>query len=255
MSILTDVDGYFTQPVPAMKFSLPIVATFLSAFAAGTYAADSEAAKDTTGQTVTLEFAVDYALPHLPNVGPRDLAEVYNEQDFTIAYSFTNNEDKDISIVGVGGAFHDVKTGAIKSNLTASPIETVVVTPGESGSFSHKVSLNLVPDEYILVPQLFIAFDNDLKLVQARGQRIEVKDVPISIFDPQLLFLEAILLATFTGLGYVAYNIWGKRYFEGTAMVNKPKRGASPPAATAKSVDSDWLPEGHLRQKKTKKAN
>ena len=105
------------------------------------------------------------------------------------------------------------------------------------------------------MPQLFIAFDNDLKLVQARGQRTEVKDVPISIFDPQLLLLEAILLATFAGLGYVAYNIWGKRYFEGTALVNKPKRGASPPVASAKSVDSDWLPEGHLRQKKTKKAN
>lgn len=248
------MDVSFTQLIPAMKFSLPIVATFLGAFAAGAFAADSEASQDTTGQTMTLQFAVDYSIPHLPNVGPRDLAEVYNGEEFSIAYSFTNNEDKDISIVGVGGAFHDVKTGAIKSNLTASPIEAVTVTPGESGSFSHKISLNLVPEEYILVPQLFIAFDNDLKLVQARGQRTEVKDVPVSIFDPQLLLLETILLATFAGLAYVAYNIWGKRYFEGTTLVNKPKRGASPPVATAKSVDSDWLPEGHLRQKKTKKA-
>lgn len=237
-----------------MRFSLPLVGTVLGLFAAGVSAADAEGAQNAAGDTVTLQFAIDYKLPHLPEVGARDLAEVFNDEEFSIAYSFTNNEPNDITIVGIGGAFHDVQTGAIKSNLSATPVEALTVAAGESGSYTHRISLNLVPDEYILVPQLYIAYDNDLKLVQARGQRTQVKDVPISFFDPQLLFLEAVLLVTLAGAGYVAFNIWGKKYVQGTAPTSKSRRGASPVAASlGKSLDADWLPEGHVRQKKTKK--
>lgn len=240
------------QTLDDMKISLSIFGAIVAAFTAGVAAADAGDSQQAP-ETITLQFAVDYTIPSLPDVGARDLAQVYNGEEFSIAYSFTNNEDKEIVIVGVGGAFHDLETGAIKSNLTAQPVEALTVPAGESGSFTHRISLNLVPEEYIMVPQLFIAYDNDLKLVKARGQRTEVKDVPVSIFDPQLLFLEAVLLATFGGLAYIAYNIWGVQYFKGTAPGPKPKRGAAAPASAA-TTDSNWLPEGHTRQKKTKKA-
>ena len=70
------------------------------------------------------------------------------------------------------------------------------------------------------------------------------------------------MLITFAGLIYVGYEIWGKQYFKGVAPVKAKKVSAakaSSPVATGPSTisatgyDTNWIPESHLKQKKTKK--
>ena len=105
--------------------------------------------------------------------------------------------------------------------------------------------------------RVYVAHEEKVKHVAIRGQLATVVEPNVSIFNPQLLFLELVLLATFAGFGYFVYEFWGKQYFKGTAPVAaKVKRAASPSSATAsgKAYDESWIPEAHLKQKKTKKA-
>lgn len=208
--------------------------------------------------TTSINFLVDYIISEFPDISNADVAEFQNGEGITLKYTVTNNEDKQISIVGVGGAFRDPANGVIKTNLTSAAVGPVLVDAGQTANFEQTINLNLIADNYLLTPQVFIAYEEELKLIQARGQLATVNDIPLSIFNPQLLFLEAILLATIGALLYFAYEIWGKSYVEGTAPVAKPTKKASSPSApvsTGKAgYNSDWIPEGHLKQKKSRKA-
>lgn len=197
-----------------------------------------------------LRFPVSYVITEYPEVTHTDVAEFSNGETISLQYTATNNEDDKITIVGLGGAFRNPNNNEIRSNLSAQSVGPVILAPGESEVFVQKIPLDLLPDNYLLTPQLFIAFQDDLKLVQARGQLAIISDVPVSIFDPQLLVLEAILVVTFGGLFYAVYSIWGKSYFAGTA----PTKKKVSEAAKSTAVDPNWFPESHIKQKKTKKA-
>lgn len=197
-----------------------------------------------------LRFPVNYVISEYPDITHTDVAEFNNGETISLEYTATNNEDDKITIVGLGGAFRSPTTNEIKSNLSAQSVGPIILAPGDSEVFIQKIPLDLVPDNYLLTPQLFIAFQEDLKLVQARGQLAVVSDVPVSFFDPQLLVLEAILVATLGGLLYAVYSIWGKPYFAGTA----PTKKKVVISARSTSVDPSWFPESHILQKKTKKA-
>lgn len=236
-----------------MKLSFSII-TALVAVASSAIAAPIDPEK----ATGSINFVVDYTISEFPEISNTDVAELTNGEAISLEYSVTNNEDKDISVVGVGGSFRDPANGNIKTNLTAAAVGPVLVAAGEKASFIQKIDLNLVADNYLLTPQIFVAVEEDLKFIQARGQLATVNDLPISLFNPQLLFLEAVLLATIGGILYFVYDIWGKKYIEGTAPITKSssKKASSPsPAsvATGKAYNSEWIPEAHL-QKKSKKA-
>lgn len=236
-----------------MKLSFSVI-TALVAVATSAIAAPIDPEK----ATESINFVVDYSISEFPQISNTDVAELTNGEDISLEYKVTNKEDKDISVVGLGGSFRDPANGNIKTNLTAAAVGPVLVAAGETTSFIQKIDLNLVADNYLLTPQIFVAVEDELKFIQARGQLASVKDVPISFFNPHLLFLEAILLATIGGVLYVVYDIWGKKYIEGTVPISKPSKKSSSPSpvtvATGKSYNSEWIPEGHLKQKKSKKA-
>ena len=83
-------------------------------------------------------------------------------------------------------------------------------------------------------------------------------------FRSKIDLLELVLLITFAGLIYVGYEIWGKQYFKGVAPVKAKKVSAAkasspvasgPSTTSATGYDTNWIPESHLKQKKTKKVN
>lgn len=235
-----------------MKLSFSII-TALVSVAASVIAAPVDQEKTTE----SINFLVDYSISEFPQISNTDVAELTNGESISLEYTVTNNEDKEISVVGVSGSFRDPANGQIKTNLTAAAVGPVIVSAGESANFIQKIDLNLVANNYLLTPQIFVAVEEELKFIQARGQLASVSDVPISFFNPQLLFLEAVLLATIGGILYVVYDIWGKKYIAGTAPITKPVKKASSPSpapSTGKSYNAEWIPEGHLKQKKSKKA-
>ncbi|ODV82342.1 increased recombination centers protein 22 [Suhomyces tanzawaensis NRRL Y-17324] len=230
-----------------MKFATVLAGLFASACVSAAPAIDPNVAKE------LIKFPVEYTLVEYPDVGARDVAEFNNGDTITLQYSVSNQEDKEVSLVGVGGSFRDPTNNQIKTNLTAAAIGPYVLAPGQSQTFVQKVPLNLIPDNYLLTPEVYVFYNDEMKALSIRGQLAVVSDVTISLFNPQLLFLELVLAATVAGLAYVAYQIWGASYFAGTAPV-APKIRKTASGSTVVS-DAAWLPDVHVKQKKSKKVD
>lgn len=201
----------------------------------------------------SIKFLIDYDIKEYPEVSNTNVAELKNGEVITLQYNAVNNEEEDITVVGVGGTFRNPANNKIVTNLTAATIGPIVIKSGESVAFDQKVNLELVPDNYMLTPQVFIAYKEELKLIQTRGQLASVNDVPISFFNPQLLFLELIIGLTLAGFGYFAWLVWGQAYFQGTSPIRSKKISAPIAVSTgSKTVNEDWLPPNHLQNKKKK---
>ncbi|CCG25630.1 hypothetical protein CORT_0C02550 [Candida orthopsilosis Co 90-125] len=220
----------------------------------------SVAAYQTTGKE-TVDILVDYHIKETPEVTKNDVASWTNGEEITLQYTINNNEESDVTVIGVTGQFLNPVTRQAVTNLTQGRIGPVAVAPGESAQFEQTINVNLVPNNYELVPQIFIVQGELVKVIPCRGQLASVLDKAISFFDPRLIFLEIVLLASFGGLIYLAYQIWGKNYIKGTAPVKVKKSAKSPSpvvsssagSSTGAGYDVNWIPEGHLKQKRTKK--
>lgn len=195
------------------------------------------------------EFRVQYLIQgKQEDPTSTEVVPLENGEEFKIEYSFRNDESEEVSIVGLGGSFNHPVDGSIVTNLTTSQLGPLVVQPGESTSFIQKVGLDLNADSYVLAPAIYVVYQSKLMLLGSRNQIVTVSDAEISIFNPQLLFLELVLLSTLGGLAYFAYIIFGKKYIQGTAPVTKRKVSPPPKAVKSKSTgskgyDENWLPD------------
>lgn len=228
------------------------IASFFSGVVA---AGDDQQPIVSHGKSRVLEFDVDYTIKERPDASPTDIVKLYNGDAITLTYTFTNNDPEQVAVLGVGGSFRDSKTQEINTNITSASLGPVVIENGQSQQFSQVINVNLLPDSYVLSPLLYIALGEEFMTVSPRPQWTEVSDAPISFFNPQLLFLEFVLIVTFGGIGYILYELFGKKYFKGTSVA--PTKKASAPAGTStatdgKSYDSSWIPQSHLKQKSKK---
>lgn len=232
---------------------------FFNIIAAFTVSIASVAAYQTTGKE-TVDILVDYTIKETPQLTKNDVASWTNGEAITLEYTINNNEESDVTVIGVTGQLLNPVTRQVVTNLTQGRIGPVAVPPGESAKFEQTININLVPNNYELVPQIFIVQGDLVKVIPCRSQLASVLDRAISFFDPRLIFLELVLLASFGGLIYLAYQIWGKNYVKGTAPVKvksvkspSPVVSSSAGSSTGAGYDVNWIPEGHLKQKRTKK--
>lgn len=233
-----------------MKTIVPILALFF-AFLKIVTAVSTE--KEASG---VLNLYLDYSFDQYPDLTKQDVAELRNGEEVSLTYTVVNLEEFDLAVVGVGGSFRDPNTGEDKVNLTSSALGPIFLKPQSTETFSQRIPLNVLDGNYILSPQVFAAVNDTIQVIPVKGQLTVITDVPISWFDPKLLFLEAILLGSFSVLVYVAYEAGGKKYLRGTAPVAKQNKKVPTAAAaesTGKSYDTNWIPEGHLKFKKGKK--
>lgn len=182
-----------------------------------------------------------------------EVIDIYNGDSITLTYTVANDNEQPATIIGVGGSFKDPNTNEVSTNLTTGNVGPIVLEQGQSQQFKQLVELNLIPGNYILAPIVYVVVEEQLVQFEAETQLASVSDRPISFFNPQLLFLELILVGTIGLVGYFGYLTFGKPYFKKVAPVKKPNkvaRASSP--ETAKSYDSSWIPENHLNRK-TKK--
>lgn len=233
-----------------MKLTFKTIAAVLLGSTVVAAAAGSSAVVEHEEGSVptTIQILIDYTIDEYPDVTNTDVAEITNGEDISIRYEVLNNEDQEINIVGVSGSFRDPVSNQVRTNLSSSPIGPVNIPPGESQKFIQKLNVDLIADNYLLSPALFFTFDDDVKVVFPRGQLITVTDLPISIFNPQLLLLEAILIASVAGFAYLGYSIWGKSLLETKVSKKKPV----PPQGHSSGKADNWLPEGHITKKKSK---
>ena len=82
---------------------------------------------------------------------------------------------------------------------------------------------------------------------------------PNSIFSSLRLFLYLILLASFTGAAYWAYNYWldsvnpKKKHGSRHAAQSQPATGAAT-GVDGKKFDESWIPEYHIKSANSPKA-
>lgn len=235
-----------------MKFST--ILTVLGATIA------SVAGYETSGKPQVIDILIDYSIKETPEISQNDVANWVNGEKYTLEYVVNNNEETEIAVVGVTGQFKNPVTNQIVTNLTTGQVGPITIAPGESIKFEQIVGVDLLPDNYELVPHVFVAHDDLIKVIPCRGQLATVVDGVISFFDPRLIFLELILLVTFGGVVYFIYEIWGKQYIKGTAPVKVPvKKSGTPvgiketsPSASVSGFDESWIPEAHLKKNKKK---
>lgn len=230
-----------------MKFST--LALGLLSFVGAVF---SEEVEDFFGQASTenklTNFKIDYIIEEYPDVDPSDVAQLLAGEEIKLLYTITNEEDTDLTVVGLGGAFRDPISGDYKVNLTSNSVNPLVITPGESAQVGQKIRLDIDSGSYYLTPQVYVAFQDELKAIQARGQLAIVLEVPVSFLDPQLLFLELLFVAILGGLGYFVYTTYFKTYFKRTAPTKKV-----PVASKSTGFDPLWVPSHHqVPQKRTK---
>lgn len=210
---------------------------------------DKDAPQHPPSEQIT-KFELSYVLEQYPDVEPQQMVELLTTKPLEILYTLVNNEEKDMSVVGIGGHFIDPKTGEITVNQTANSIGPIVIKPGTSDIFRQKINLDMDAGNYVLSPSVFIAYDDDLKVMQARSQLLTVVEDPISFFDPQLLLLEIILVAFVAAALYFYNPKILQDYFKGTAPVKVPVTAKG----TSTGYDPNWIPKTHLKEKKQPKA-
>ncbi|KAF6063921.1 Increased recombination centers protein 22-2 domain protein [Candida albicans] len=196
------------------------LSTIFTAFAA-TIA--TVAGYETTGSKQTVDILIDYIIKETPELSQNDVANWENGDTVTLQYVVNNNEESEITVVGVTGQFKNPVNNEIVTNLTTGKVGPIAVPPGEAIKFDQKINVDLIPANYELIPYVFIAQDSLIKVIPCRGQLATIVDAAVSFFDPRLIFLELVLLITFAGLIYVGYEIWGKQYFKGVAPVKLRK--------------------------------
>lgn len=200
----------------------------------------------------SIRFAIEYTIEEIPELAHTEVAQLSSGQDIHLRYKVASGED--LSIIGIGGVFTDAE-GKVLVNLTSASIGPYPLSSGENKTFSQHIPLALSEGAYVLQPQLYIVIDDVIKMVPARTQPTYISNPPISWINPQFLFLFSILLVSFIGLAYAAYDIYGKRYLKGTTPVKERPANTGVPAAfksyaSGKNYDEDWLPENLKKRSK-----
>ncbi|WPK23652.1 hypothetical protein PUMCH_000894 [Australozyma saopauloensis] len=243
-----------------MKFSLFALA--LAAFTGAVSAAEPQqninpekVAQDESDPTSLLNFDLSYIIENQPELGVQQVLEILNSDPLSIYYTLVNNEEHDITVMGLGGVFLSPLNGEPVVNITASSIGPIVIKSGEKDEFRQKVNLDMDTGNYVLVPNVYAAYQGKMKVVDARQQMVSVTEVPLSLLNPQLLFVELVMLAVVAGLVQFFYPSFLSNYFKGTAPVKVPRAGKSSGSSTA--YDPNWIPKSHLsttKKTKTRKA-
>lgn len=199
--------------------------------------------------TELTKFEIDYVIDEYPDLEFSEVAHMWQSEVISVRHTISNMEDIDLTVVGLGGSFRDPITGDIKVNLTSNSVGPLVIEPGQTAEVIQKIDLNFDPGSYFLAPQVYVTFNEQLKVIQARAQLAIVKEVPISIFNPKLLFLEALFLVVICGFGYFFYASYLQTYFNKTASITKNTNASG----KSSGFDPSWVPSHHqVTQKKTK---
>ncbi|KAI9719884.1 MAG: hypothetical protein M1828_006014 [Chrysothrix sp. TS-e1954] len=195
--------------------------------------------------------------------------------------SFSNDEPESVGVQLIGGSLWTPEFGDQQSSQNIRNLSTTMykaeIPAGESQSFNYNLKTELHPADLVLklvaivsdhagAPYTLSAFDGPVSIVEA----------PISIFDPQIIFLYLILAAAFAGTSYFIYNTWLTTFFpqskkrggkggeraktslRGTKKVDPADQVSVPadgPAVTSgsKAYDESWIPSHHIQRPEAKR--
>ncbi|KAL2753894.1 hypothetical protein ACRALDRAFT_1075855 [Sodiomyces alcalophilus JCM 7366] len=219
----------------------------------------------TTPITTPMRVEIDTIFPDSDILG----VKLVNGRPTKAIVEFTNHEDGPIHVGFLAGSLSKTTelsadapiTDAIIRNLTAISYE-LSVEPREKKAVSYSFAQDMQPQDVRI--QLVAVVSNsagDVFQLQAYEGTAAIVEAPISIFDPQIIFLYLFLSAFFAGTSYFVYKTWLEALFPQAKRGKsgkKVKQVVTAPAAdsdaiagatgSGKAYDESWIPEHHINR-------
>lgn len=213
----------------------------------GNMANEENVAPTNADDVILSNVDLSYILEDMPKAKPQEFTEFLTSKPLSIYYTLVNKEESDLTVVGVGGSFRNPMTGEVSANITVNSIGPIVIKPGEKEVFRQKVDLNLDLGNYVLIPSVYVAFQVSLKVIEAKSLLVAVVEEALSFLNPQLLFVEFVLLFAAAAAVRFFYPNFLETYFKGTAPV---KVRGSPKSS---GHDAEWAPKTNHQSAQPKK--
>ncbi|KAF2103888.1 hypothetical protein NA57DRAFT_70098 [Rhizodiscina lignyota] len=187
--------------------------------------------------------------------------------------SFKNDEAEPIQVMAVGGSLITPNTEPpqiVRNLSTTAP--RVEIPAGETETVPYSFTTEMHPQDLQLNLAAIVQDGKGAYYTfQVYNETVSVVEAPLSIFDPQIIFLYAFLAAIFGGTCYFIYTTWittlfpqAKRRGKGgerakTSSTGKKRVdpteqvavvGGDGPAVTSgsKAYDESWIPAQHLQR-------
>ncbi|KKA28354.1 hypothetical protein TD95_000199 [Thielaviopsis punctulata] len=176
-----------------------------------------------------------------------------------------NLADEALELAFVGGRLTDThKHDDIVLNLTATQFGEVIGA-GETKAVDFSFALDMNPRD-VQLNLIAVIGDTAGRVYQivAYNSTASIVEPPVSLLDPQILFLYLVMAATFGGIGYFVYKTWIEALFpaapkravkakKAVPVIIEPTSGDESGAATGSGYDESWIPNHHINKPVSKR--
>ncbi|QRW18289.1 hypothetical protein RhiXN_03213 [Rhizoctonia solani] len=176
-------------------------------------------------------------------------AQVVNGQSTKLLVKILNTSGANVTLVDIGGSYHDVDTGKTLRNVTARKFNLPIIE-GMNLTFPYLLTSELRPkDTKLLVWANIKDSDANIFRMTAYDSIVSIVEPPSSIFDIQMILTYLMVLGLLGGGGYYAYltaNPPPKK--KSGAPSNLPPTQVPLPETPggAAHYEEEWIPSHHL---------
>ncbi|AQZ13798.1 IRC22 (YEL001C) [Zygosaccharomyces parabailii] len=185
-----------------------------------------------------IDFNVTYNIVEKPAFDPSAGLEFSMEEIATFNYSFTNNENSNISVIGVAGTVIANPEGYQVANITEQSVGPVPIAVNETANFQSGIQLLLPEGAFYLLPVLFILKDEKVMKIGIRPLLINVNPPPMSLLNPSFLSVQILLGLLIAAATYVFL-----------ALKKPDPRKKTSEKVSLGPVDHSWLPDTYKTPK------
>jgi len=185
--------------------------------------------------------------------------QIINGQRNRINLLVENQSEQNVTLLNIGGAFHDPNTNRLIQNTTSLNYGIALIQ-GVKLQLAYAFHTEFKPGDITLNVWInYVTSEDKLYHLTAFDQVVTVVEPEVSIFNYQVFSTYLLTTAFVGGLVYFAYITFFPQTKKRTARapgVNKPSISAPVGKVTATGVggyEEEWIPEHHLKKTKASK--
>ncbi|KAF1815549.1 hypothetical protein P152DRAFT_429641 [Eremomyces bilateralis CBS 781.70] len=183
--------------------------------------------------------------------------KLVNGHPTTAVVTFNNAEDFPANVLAIGGTLAQASSDQIVRNLTFTQYG-VEVPAGETVDLTYAFATEMHPQELQLALSAIVT-DNEAGFytLSIFNGTVSVVEAPISLLDPQILFLYVFLSGVFVATCAFIYNTWVAPLFPKKSAPKSRKPETPRPVATttgAQGYDESWIPAHHVNRPEAKRS-
>lgn len=179
---------------------------------------------------------ITYEILEKPKINFNVPTEFVADETATFNITFQNNEDTNVTVVGLSGSVIDAMVGYEVANISARELGPFNVAVNETLNFQAPIQLTLPEGPFFLAPILFIVKADEVMKVGIPPLSIFISPPPLSFLNPGFLSVQILLGLIIVGITYLAVN------FKKQGGRNTKKRFTK-----TRPVDENWLPSIHKK--------